>query len=324
MKIYILYENPDWLPPLRRELDRAGLPYEESFVHTGHFDLGEEPPEGVFLNRISPSSHTRKHIESVDFTRELLVWLESHGRRVINGSAAFALEMSKVRQYEALRKAGLRTPWTIAAAGGSEVLKEAARQMSLPFITKHNRGGKGLGVQLFRSLNGFDQYVDSPEFEPPPDHITLLQEYIEPRERFITRVEIVNEEFLYAIQSDTSSGFQLCPAERCEPGDAFCPTTDASANGNSDRQNLFSLREGFDDPIIAQYIAFMSETGIDLAGIEFIEDHHGNKITYDVNGTTNYSPGVEERHGLNGWARVAEFLKREGEATVRSKIVMPD
>ena len=312
MKIYILYENPDWLPPLTHELERAGLHYEEWFIHRGHFDLSEEPPEGVFLNRMSPSSHTRDHTESVDFTRELLVWLESHGRRVINGMKAFALEMSKVRQYEALRRAGLRTPHTIAVAGGSEVLKEAARRMQLPFLTKHNRGGKGLGVQLFRSLDTFDSYVDSPEFVPPPDHITLLQEYIEPKEPFITRVEIVDGEFLYAIKSDTSRGFQLCPAERCETGDAFCPTTDS--NGNSDRQSLFALREGFDDPIIAQYIAFARENGIDLAGIEFIEDRHGNKITYDVNGTTNYSPGVEERHGLNGWARVVELLARELEA----------
>jgi hypothetical protein len=317
MKLYILYENPDWLPPLIRELERVRLPYAEWFIQQGHFDLSEEPPEGIFLNRMSPSSHTRGHLESVDFTGELLVWLESHGRRVINGSRAFALEMSKVRQYEALRKAGLRTPHTIAVAGGSEALKEAARKMPLPFITKHNRGGKGLGVQLFRSLEAFDQYVDSSEFVDPPDHITLLQEYVEPKEPFVTRVEIVHEEFLYAIKSDTSRGFELCPAERCETGDAFCPTTDESANGNSDRQSLFSLREGFDGPIIEKYIQFMRENAIDLAGIEFIEDRHGNKITYDVNGTTNYSPGVEERHGLNGWARVVEFLARELESAVQ-------
>ena len=55
MNVHILYENPDWMPPLRRELERAELPYEEWFIHTGSFDLGQEPPEGVFLNRISPS-----------------------------------------------------------------------------------------------------------------------------------------------------------------------------------------------------------------------------------------------------------------------------
>ena len=225
---------------------------------------------------------------------------------------AFAhLEMSKVQQYAALRRAGLITPHTIAVSGGSEPLKQAAQSMPLPFITKHNRGGKGLGVQLFRSLDTFNAYVDSPEFEKPVDHMTLLQEYIEAPEPFITRVEIVDGEFLYAIRSDTSEGFQLCPAERCETGDAFCPATNGSSNGTADRQNLFSLRDGFADPILDQYIAFMQANGIDLAGIEFIEDRYGNKITYDINGTTNYSPAVEEHHGLNGMGAVVRLLERE-------------
>ncbi len=311
MKIYVLYENQDWLPPLRRELDLAALPYDAWFVHTGAIDLSQEPPDGVFLNRMSPSSHTRGHRESVDYMRELLTWLESYDRRVINGSRALALEMSKVQQYTALRRAGLLTPHTIAVSGGSDALKTAALQMPLPFITKHNRGGKGLGVQLFRSLHAFNAYVDSPEFEKPVDHITLLQEYIEAPEPYITRVEIVDGELLYAIRSDTSQGFQLCPAERCETGDAFCPTTNGSSNGTTDRQNLFALREGFDDPIVDQYITFMQANGIDLAGIEFIEDRHGNKITYDINGTTNYSPAVEEHHGLNGMEAVVRLLERE-------------
>jgi glutathione synthase/RimK-type ligase-like ATP-grasp enzyme len=317
MKVYILYENPDWMPPLRRELQRAEVPYEEWFIHTGHFHLSQEPPAGVFLNRMSPSSHTRGHRESVDYTRELLVWLESHGRRVINGSRALALEISKVRQYEALRQAGLRTPHTVAVAGGPQTLKEAARHLPVPFITKHNRGGKGLGIQLFRSFEAFVAYVDSAAFEPSMDHITLLQEYIESPEPSITRVEIVDGQFLYAIRSDTSRGFQLCPAERCETGEAHCPATDAPSNGNTDRQSLFALRQGFDDPIIAQYIAFTRQNGLDLAGIEFIEDRQGQKITYDVNGTTNYAPGVEERHGLNGMAAVVRLLARELRAAER-------
>src|SRR5262249_14467692 len=43
----------------------------------------------------------------------------------------------------------------------------------------------------------------------------------------------------------------------------------------------------------------------------------GQKITYDVNGTTNYAPGVEERHGLNGMAAVVRLLARELHAAER-------
>jgi len=299
MKVYVLYENPAWLPPLVRELDQAELPYELWFINEGHFDLRQAPPDGVYLNRISPSSHTRDHLSSVGHAWELLAWLEGHGRRVVNGSRAFSLEISKVRQYEALRQAGIAVPHTIAVAGGHPALKRAARAMPTPFITKHNRGGKGLGVRLFRNGNEFDRYVDSADFSPPVDGITLLQEYVESAEPYITRVEIVNGEFLYALRSNTSRGFELCPADGCQPAE------------NVDPQSVFSLREGFDDPVIEQYIRFMEGNGIDLAGIEFIEDQGGNKLTYDVNGTTNYSPAVEQATGVNGMKTVVQLLARE-------------
>lgn len=309
MKVYILYENPDWNVPLVRELKKAGIPYEEWFVQAGCFDLGKEPPEGVFLNRMSPSSHTRGHWESVDYTRALLTWLEAYGRRVINGSQAFELEMSKIKQYVALKNLGIRTPYTMAVSG-REPLKAAARNMPLPFITKHNRGGKGLGVRKFEDLQTFDAYVDSDDFVPSPDHITLLQEYVQPAEPFITRVEIVDGQFLYAIKADTSQGFLLCPAPCCEVGDTVSAPSKTPPGANFDNQSLFSLREDFDDPVIQQYIQFMAKHRIAIAGIEFIEDSHGNKITYDINGTTNYSPAVEEQHGLNGMAAVASLCGR--------------
>src|SRR5262249_58409624 len=88
MQVYILYENPDWMPPLRRELQRAEVPYEEWFIHSGHFHLSQEPPAGVFLNRMSPSSHTRGHRESVDYTPERVVWVGGDGRRALHGRRA--------------------------------------------------------------------------------------------------------------------------------------------------------------------------------------------------------------------------------------------
>jgi len=73
----------------------------------------------------------------------VLAWLERHGRRVINGSRALDLEISKARQYAALEAIGIRTPDTVLVAG-KELLVEAARERfaGAPFILKPNRGGK--------------------------------------------------------------------------------------------------------------------------------------------------------------------------------------
>src|ERR1700732_3797586 len=83
--IYVIHENAAWLAP---------------------------PPEGVFYNRMSASSHTRDHRYAAELTAAVLAWLERHGRRVVNGSHALDLEISKARQYAALETARIRTPDT--------------------------------------------------------------------------------------------------------------------------------------------------------------------------------------------------------------------
>ena len=313
MKAYIIYENEDWMPPLRTALDDAGVPYEEWFVNDGHFDVTSAPPEGVFLNRMSASSHTRGHTPAVEHTRQLIAWLERHGRRVVNGSRAFELEISKVQQHAALQQAGLRTPATRAVAGGEEALLEAARDVPTPFVTKHNRGGKGLGVQLFRTHEAFEEAVRDGDIPTPPAYITLLQQFVEAAEPFITRCEFVDGEFLYAITSDTSDGFELCPADACRTDEDRC-----AVDGDD---SLFALREDVPAALIDRYKAFLNREQIDIAGIEFIEDTEGQIWTYDINGTTNYSPEVEDEHDLSGMAAVADLLKRELEAAATAEHV---
>jgi glutathione synthase/RimK-type ligase-like ATP-grasp enzyme len=58
--------------------------------------------------------------------------------------------VSKVQQYLELNKHDIKTPRTIAAVGKGQILEAASEFAGTPFITKHNRAGKGLGVQLFQ------------------------------------------------------------------------------------------------------------------------------------------------------------------------------
>jgi hypothetical protein len=313
MTVHILHENEDWLPPLRDALDEAGVPYDEWFVDTGHFDLHRSPPPGVYLNRMSASSHTRGHEHGVEHTRQLLAWLERHGRRVINGSNAFALEVSKVRQYAALARAGVRVPDTRTVVGGPEALLDAAEDVPLPFITKHNCGGKGLGVQLFESREAFADFVRSDRFAPSPDGVTLLQQYVEPADGTITRCEFVDGELVYAVRADTSDGFELCPADACRTDGAPPEANGAEANGTDDA-SLFALREEVPGGLVEKYRAFLEAEQIDVAGIEFIEDARGACWTYDVNGTTNYNPAMEAAGPRSAWAAVADFLQGALEA----------
>ncbi len=219
-RVYVIHENPEWFPPLAAAFEAEGVPVEEILLTEGQIDLAADPEPGVYWSRMSASSHTRGHEHSKEYTRAVLGWLERAGRQVVGGSHVLELEVSKVAQHGLLRNAGFDVPRTTAVFGRT-TLKQAAHDFTggqdVPFITKHNQGGKGLGVRRFDSLAEFDAYVDSPEFEEPVDGITLLQEYLTAREPFITRVEFVGGEFVYAVRVDTSAGsFELCPADACE------------------------------------------------------------------------------------------------------------
>jgi glutathione synthase/RimK-type ligase-like ATP-grasp enzyme len=306
MTVYALHENPEWFPPFAAAFDAAGLDWHEWLLISGTIDLDAPPPEGVFWNRLSGSSHTRGHELSKDYTRAVLDWLQAHGRRVVNGRWVVEMEVSKVRQLTALRAFGIDVPRTIAVIGQDDLLEQAAR-MPVPFITKHNQGGKGLGVRRFDDLDTFAGYVASDEFEVPVDGITLLQEYVQPRDGTITRVETVGYEYVYAITADAArGGFQLCPADACELDEHGQPKPEVS---------LFALREGFEHPIIEQLLGFARTHKLEVAGFELIESADGRLVVYDVNTNTNYNPDVEAVAPKSGPGEIARYLRRvEAEA----------
>lgn len=305
-KIHVIHENSDWTVHLTRRLDELQLPYEEWFLDQGTVDLTQEPPLGVFYNRMSASSHTRGHQFAPELTAAVLSWLERHDRRVLNGSGALQFEVSKVKQYMALNRQGIRTPKTIAVVGTEQLLAAARRFEGQPFITKHNRAGKGLGVQLFFSVAAVEEFVHSADFAEPRDGVWLVQEYIQAPEPYITRCEFIGEKFIYAVQVDTSEGFQLCPADACQIGDMFCPVGEATP-----AKPKFQIVSDFADPIIPQYQRFLAAAGIDVAGIEFIRDAVGTIYTYDVNTNTNYNSDAEAAAGKYGMLELAKFLGEE-------------
>lgn len=299
-RVYVIHENAEWYPPFAAAFAAEGVPAEEWLLTEGAIDLSAEPPAGVFWSRLSASAHTRDHAESKEYGRAVLRWLEAAGRTVVNGSRVLELEVSKVAQHAALRRAGIDVPRTVAVFGTAE-LKERARTFDAPFISKHNQGGKGLGVRRHDSHAEFDAWVDGAEFEPSPDGITLLQEYLWAREPFVTRVEFAGGEFVYAVRVDTSAGsFELCPAEACAvPGE-----------DGAEPEPLFRIREDVDarHPLVAQYRAFLQDAGIEIAGIEFIETLDGRTVTYDVNTNTNYNPDVEATATASGPRAIARHL----------------
>jgi len=309
--VHILFENPAWNPPLVTALEEAGFPVELHYLDDGAIDPSVAPPDGIWINRVSPSSHTREHSHTVAMAREWLFWLSAHGRRVINGSHAFEVEMSKLRQEILLRKYGVKTPRTVLAAGRDELVR-LALTFDGAFITKHNQGGKGLGIMLFNDAEQFEDWIDSGSFDWGPDGKIILQQYIQPPEPFITRVELVGDRFLFAMRSRTDEGFQLCPSDACQvpaTNPAVCPI-DGEADSMPANDSKFSLAPvRADDPLVLQLLELVQGEGIEVAGIEFVEDRDGERYVYDINGTTNYSGVLAQQIDIDGMTEVVRYLK---------------
>lgn len=295
--VYIIHDNPEWIPPFEEAFAAEGVDFVE-WLLTGDglsIDLSAAPPEGIFWSRLSASSHTRAGEHVKEYGRAVLAWLEAAGRTVLNGSGVYELEVSKIRQHRLLQSAGFSVPRT-AAVFGHHGLPEAARGFRAPFITKHNQGGKGLGVRRFESQAELEAVAA--EFAPgggsePVDGIILIQDYVQPAEPFITRAEFIGGKLHYAVKVGVSGGsFELCPAEACE-----IPGGDV-ASGPSQ----FLRREEItaETPLIRRLEAFLAEQGVQIAGVEFIETADGEQVVYDINTNTNYNPAVESAEEAAG------------------------
>ena len=337
--IYIIHENNEWIPPFKEAFDRAGVEFREIFLTQGGINLDSIPPNGVFWSRLSASSHTRDNAFSKEYGRALLAWLESYGRCVINGSSVLELEVSKVKQALLLESffksqgVDFKTPKTLAVFGKTDLINAArifAKNLgNKPFITKHNQGGKGLGVRLFENIDEFRDYVESSDFELPIDGITLLQEYVESREAFITRCEFIGGKFHYAVRVDTSNGaFELCPADACQIDSLDFKSADSKAESTKrpalagaacevGAGDKFSLRKEIDStsPIVRCLEQFLAVHNIAVAGIEFIESVSGDIVVYDINTNTNYNSTLEskirESGGVAAADRLVSFLKEQ-------------
>jgi D-alanine-D-alanine ligase-like ATP-grasp enzyme len=294
--VHVLHENPEWMPPFAAAFAAEGVDWDETLVTGGSLDLTAEPPPGLWWSRMSASAHTRGHTAAAEHARALLDLLEAHGRRVVNGRAVLDLELSKVRQLALLRSAGIAVPRTVAVIGGrADDVLAAAAAVGPPVVVKPNRGGKGLGVIRFDSVDELAAALPAAAADPV-DGVLLVQEYVEPSRPRITRAEIVGGELVYAITADTErGGFQLCPADAC------------AVDGTP--ASLFALRtEPLPAGLADAYESFARWHGLEVAGFEFIETADGRAVTYDVNTNTNYSPDVEAVAPRSAARAVARYL----------------
>ena len=332
--IGIYHEHPDWFRPLFTELDRRGTPYERIDARHHRYDptTDADTRYAVVFNRMSPSAYLRGSGHAILYTQNYLAHLEQLGVRVINGTQAFRHETSKALQLSLLRSLDLPFPKARVINHPSQA-PAAADGLRFPVVVKANIGGSGAGIVRFDTLEDLQRAVDEERVNLGLDQTALVQEFIPARDGHITRVEVLNGKYLYAInvyppppkatagQGSSGDSFNLCPADICQSKDgielsrAACPV-DAPKN---------NLRvEGYTPPpqVIQDVELIMGAAGIELGGVEYIvDDRDGQRYYYDINALSNFVADATRVIGFDPFVRLADWLEDEADAATSSKEV---
>ncbi len=307
--IAIFHEHPDWFRPLFAELDRRGTPYVRLDAASHSYDPGEaEAPYALVFNRASPSAYLRGRANTTFYTLDWMRHLERIGVPVVNGSRAYATELTKAGQLDLLASLGLAYPRARVVNSGAAALA-AADALCYPVLVKANVGGSGAGIVEYASREQLASAVATEALDFGVDGTALVQERAPLRDGRITRVETLGGRFLYAIHVYPAGDFNLCPADACqttggaELSRAAC-ALDAPKNG---------MRvEGYTPPaeVIAAVEAIMQAAGIDVGGVEYlVDDRDGRVCYYDVNALSNFVADAPRVVGFDPFARLADYLE---------------
>jgi hypothetical protein len=294
----VLYEHPQWFLPLFAELERRGIPYERIHADSLVFDPAElDARYSLVVNRMSPSAWTRGHERALFSTLHYLRYLEDAGTRVLNGYAAYLVELSKVRQLSLLSALGIEHPRTRVINDPGEAVT-AAQGLAFPVLVKPNIGGSGAGITSYASPDE----LAAAEVALGLDGVALVQEQLPSEGDAIVRIEVLDGRFLYAIRLLLLPGsFNLCPADYCElPG---------VADGVSGRGLPV---EGYEPPadVVRDAVRVVKAAGVDLGGVEYLVNARTGKATfYDVNALSNFVANAPEVIGFDPFVDLVDLIE---------------
>jgi hypothetical protein len=307
----VLFEHPAWQEPLFAALDARGIDYVRLDLKRMAYASDAPPPARVIFNQASPSAYVRGHERAVPQALAMLRHYERLGCRVLNGSAAFAMELSKAAQVALSRSLGVDHPHSIVF---NDVESAILQVKSWPRLLKPDLGGSGARIRVVESADELRAAFASADIWAP-DNLFLLQEYLpHDPERGIVRLEILGGELLYPMRVVTHGRFNLCPSPVCNPedGEGVC---EVPAEPQQPVE-FYAFPEAPSEAVaIAQ--SLLRESNIDVGGVEYLETPDGRRVFYDINANSNLRPSVAAHFGIEPFARVVDFLERQIAASAR-------
>src|SRR2546423_3551974 len=308
--IAILFEHREWQKPLFAALERRGIRYLPVDLKKAAFSDADEPLAPLYFNQASPSAYVRGNTRAVPYAAAYMRALEIRGVRVLNGAAAFALELSKTAQAALLRSLGVPAPrvWTF---NDIDALRAREEEIPFPVLLKPEQGGSGARIMLVESFAHLEALLEQRPEHWLPDSLLLLQEFIATdATKGIVRMEFLGGELLYAMRVISHGSFNLCPSPVCNPEDG-----DASACEVTTRPAEFYPYPEVPAQALQWGKRIMAAGKLDVGGIEYLEAADERLGFYDIQADSNLRPSVAQAFGFEPFERVVDFLVRERKRT---------
>jgi len=144
LDLVVLFEHPEWQKPLFSTLERRGVRFGKCDLKKAAFDPDTVPAAPLYFNQASPSAYVRGNTRAVPLCLSLMRSLELGGARVLNGSRAFSLELSKSAQAALMQQLGIAHPRTLAFNDVDAALAQWGDRW--PALLKPEQGGSGAHV----------------------------------------------------------------------------------------------------------------------------------------------------------------------------------
>lgn len=305
--LVVLHEHPEWQRPLFAALEHRGVRFAPFDLKKAAFDVDLVPEALLYFNQASPSAYLRGNVRAVPFALSLIRSLEIAGARVLNGSRAFSLELSKSVQGSLLQKLGIDHPRSLAF---NDVDAVRNRWAHFPALLKPEQGGSGARMFLLESFQELERTIALTSDIWLPDQLLILQEYFPANhDRGIVRMEFVGGELLYAMRVVSHGSFNLCPSEVCNPegGGGACAVPERPPSAPVE----FHPYPDVPPEAVTVGKRIVVAGGLDVAGIEYLETDDGRRVFYDVNANSNLRPAIGQAFGFDPFERVVDYLVRE-------------
>src|SRR5580658_1943309 len=319
--LVVLFEHPEWQKPLWAALERRGVRYAALDLKRAAFDPDAVPEAALYFNQASPSAYLRGNTRAVPLALSLMRSLELGGARVLNGSRAFLLELSKSAQAALLRSLEIPHPRSLAFNDPEMAL--AHWTGGWPALLKPEQGGSGARMFLLHSADELRKLLRDQPSLWLPDDLLLLQEYFPvDAAQGIVRMEFLGGKLLYAMRVVSHGAFNLCPSEACNPEDGGESQCAIPEQAPAKPVEFYPYRE-VPTAAVEMGERIMAGGGLDVGGIEYLEAADGRRIFYDINANSNLRGPIGQAFGFDPFERVVDYLRAAAFSSARAPLSMP-